>query len=358
MSKTTYIYIETSSLLEGISGIARWVEVINQTLARSKFNVKMIDRSMFGLRNNILCNLLYYNLLLPIYLKFMGRGLTVLIVPNNVSKFFFRPTKNTIYFVHDLIPLDSRAGYRGIRRFVYLFKLRQLKKAIAILTTTQFVAKQIDEIVKAKSNIYPVYGFIDNRFSPEQGAWKREYSLPVRYILAVGTGEYRKNLDLILDTYALDFDKSELPPLVLFGNSWQGIGHKLINEKVASLGISDRVHLLGSVTDEELCYLYTNCDVFIYPSIAEGFGLPPIEALACGSRVIVSDLPVFREVLGESAVFVDSKCPHVLLRTILKSVDYPTNCISSIRAKFSQEAASDRINEFLTILDRSLADES
>jgi len=88
MSKTTYIYIETSSLLEGISGIARWVEVINQTLARSKFNVKMIDRSMFGLRNNILCNLLYYNLLLPIYLKFMGRGLTVLIVPNNVSRFF------------------------------------------------------------------------------------------------------------------------------------------------------------------------------------------------------------------------------------------------------------------------------
>ncbi len=358
MNKSTTIYLEASSLLEGISGIARWVEVINQAVMQSKFNVVILDRSRFGLGNNFLCNLLYHNVLLPIYLRSKCCGLAILIVPNNVSKFIFRPTKNTVYFVHDLIPLDVHAGYRGIKRFAYIFKLRQLKNATAILTTTQFVKKQIEEIVKINSTIYPVYGFIGNGFAPDQGTWRREYCLPAKFILAVGTGEYRKNLDSILDVYAIDCEKKKLPLLVLFGNSWQGIGHRLIQDKVAKLGISDRVQLLGSVTDEELCYLYSNCEVFIYPSIAEGFGLPPIEALACGARVIVSDLPVFREVLGECAVFVDTERPQGFLQTIFDAIEHPKLSTTLIRSKYSQDAASVRITDFLTLLDKSLANEA
>ena len=357
MAKPITIYLETSSLLEGVSGIARWVEEIKSVLSQSKYNVVEINKRTFGLGDNIIYDLLYYNILLPFYLKFGARDTTLLLIPNNVSKFFFRPAKNTVYFLHDLIPLDERVGYKGIRRFIFLFKLKQVKRAKAIITTTQIVKKQIVEVTKTKSLLYPVYGFIGKEFSLDNGIWQREDLLPSKYILAVGSGEHRKNLDSILDLYALDRLAEELPPLVLFGNSWRGFGHKIIHEKVASLGISHRVCLLGSVTDKELCYLYTNCEAFIYPSIAEGFGLPPIEALACGARVIVNDLDVFREVLGESAVFVDASKPNQFFRAVLKAIEGPKLSTAEVCMKYSQDAASHRISDFLTILERSLDNE-
>jgi alpha-1,3-rhamnosyl/mannosyltransferase len=78
-----------------------------------------------------------------------------------------------------------------------------------------------------------------------------------------------------------------------------------IEAEVDALGIADRCRLVASVTDDELWQLYREAEVFAFPSFSEGFGFPPLEAMASGTPVIASDIPVLREVLGDAALFVD-----------------------------------------------------
>ena len=109
--------------------------------------------------------------------------------------------------------------------------------------------------------------------------------------MAVGTVEPRKNLPLLVSAHRL---LPEAPPLVLVGGArWAG-----------EVAASPRVHLTGYVPDEDLRRIVAGARVLAYPSRREGFGLPPLEALACGVPVVVSDLPVLREVLGGHARFV------------------------------------------------------
>lgn len=128
-------------------------------------------------------------------------------------------------------------------------------------------------------------------------AWLRERDLPEDYLLFVGTREPRKNLPRLLAAHALlrREDPSGTPPLVLAGPAGWG-------EEVDA---GDGVHLAGWLDDAGLRSLVAGCRALVMPSLHEGFGLPPLEALACGRPVLVSDLPVMREVSGPQAVVVD-----------------------------------------------------
>lgn len=95
--------------------------------------------------------------------------------------------------------------------------------------------------------------------------------------------------------------------------------------KSAGLDVPHNVRLIGYVSDEELMVLYRHASVFVYPSLYEGFGIPPLEAMMCGCPVVVSDIEVFHEVYGDSVEYCDFKDERLWMRVLKEVIEY-TNC--------------------------------
>lgn len=128
-------------------------------------------------------------------------------------------------------------------------------------------------------------------------------ALPRPYILNVGTLEPRKNLEGLLRAFARAKKKGIPHTLVITGAS--GWGESGLAQLPAELGIADSVLFTGFVADEALPHLYANADFFVYPSLYEGFGLPVLEAMACGTPVIASNTSSIPEVAGDAGILVD-----------------------------------------------------
>ena len=148
----------------------------------------------------------------------------------------------------------------------------------------------------------PVFHPITDRSSLE--SVRRRYRLPERFILCVGTIQPRKNLMGLLQAYArLCQDENFHHDIVLAGGvGWKNVGLK---EHIDSLGISSRVHFTGYLPDADLPLMYNLCDIFVFPSIYEGFGLPVLEAMASGVPVMTSKTSSLPEVAGDAALLVD-----------------------------------------------------
>ena len=130
-----------------------------------------------------------------------------------------------------------------------------------------------------------------------------KYHLPEQYILFVGTIEPRKNLPTLIRAYKglIDNYKS-VADLAIVGK--QGWLYDDVYRLVEQLGLQDRVHFVGRVPGVDLLYLYNASRMLVLPSYYEGFGLPPLEAMACGVPVVVSDTSVMPEVVGDAALRV------------------------------------------------------
>ena len=124
------------------------------------------------------------------------------------------------------------------------------------------------------------------------------------YIVFIGSIEPRKNLVRLLEAYKELLKWSTKWKLVIVGSSnyWKG---SLVEKKVEQLGIKDKVIFTGYVKDADLPAIYNGADLFCFPSLYEGFGLPVLEAMACGTPVITSKCSSLPEVVGEAAVLVD-----------------------------------------------------
>lgn len=119
------------------------------------------------------------------------------------------------------------------------------------------------------------------------------------YILYVGTIEPRKNLQVLLKAFKLIRSRFKLKLILAGGNGWL---YDDILKMPQTLGIKEDVIFTGYVDEKTMLYLYNFASVFVYPSVYEGFGIPVIEAMACGTPVVISAIPSLREVAGEAAV--------------------------------------------------------
>jgi glycosyltransferase involved in cell wall biosynthesis len=146
------------------------------------------------------------------------------------------------------------------------------------------------------------------------------YGIEGEYLLAVGSIQPRKNLVRLVRAYAaLRRERASLPQLVLVGKRAWLYGETL--RAVEQCGVSDRTIFTGYVGESDLPALYTGATCFVYPSFFEGFGLPPLEAMQCGTPVITGDRTSLPEVVGDAGLLVDPFDEVALGGAIARLVD-------------------------------------
>ncbi len=132
---------------------------------------------------------------------------------------------------------------------------------------------------------------------------RRKWNLAAPFLLYVGNLEPRKNIPLLLRAFKRLVDRGRPHALVFAGSpGWQERG---IFRTVERLGLGERVRFLGYLPQEDLPVLYSAAQVFVYPSLYEGFGLPVLEAMACGVPVVTSNLSSMPQVAGDAALLID-----------------------------------------------------
>jgi glycosyltransferase involved in cell wall biosynthesis len=133
----------------------------------------------------------------------------------------------------------------------------------------------------------------------------RRYGITPPFILSVGLLQPRKNLPRVVEAFArLRERRPDLPQRLVIGGR-VGWGVEPLMNRVRALRLENAVHFAGYVADEDLPALYSAADLFVYPSLYEGFGLPPLEAMACGAPVVTSNVSSLPEVVGDAALMVN-----------------------------------------------------
>ncbi len=192
---------------------------------------------------------------------------------------------------------------------------RAVRDAAVVLVPSAAVAGELadrysadaDKIRVARPGVDPSWAAA----RPPDPAWLKERGLPSSYVLAVGTLEPRKNLVLLTDAHArLRRSDPGAPELVIVGPPGWG----------PLLRLGDGTHLTGWLEDPDLQRLVAGAACLAFPSLYEGYGLPPLEALACGTPVVACDLPVLREVLGTHAALVPPGDADALAAAIARAV--------------------------------------
>lgn len=212
--------------------------------------------------------------------------------------------------LHDVFAYRGYAG--GLYSTLQQVRLpRIVRHSDAMTTVSEFSKQEItDAFAIDPSEITVVYNGIDGNFLDCDDTEPIE--TPANYLLFVGGMNHRKNFSGLVDAFEIlrsEYDCEH--ELVLAGP-----GEKNIYANVDANLERDALTHLGFVSEPQLRYLYTNADLFLFPSLMEGFGVPPLEAMACGTAVVSSDLPCMPEVLDDAAAFTDPTDPDGFAATI------------------------------------------
>lgn len=225
--------------------------------------------------------------------------------------------------VYDLTPhlfpeLHSRAN--TIVQKLVPQSVKRSRLVIAVSEHTKRDLKRLWNVPGGKVRV--VYGAAGDEFSPiddraELERFRVEHDLPEKFILAVGTLEPRKNLTTVFESFhRLRQDGHTDVKLVLVGD--RGWRYDPIFERLDALDLREHVHLAGYHDWDTLRYIYNLASVLVYPSLYEGFGLPPLEAMACGTPAVVADNSSLPEVVPDPALRVDAHDPAALARAVAR----------------------------------------
>ena len=261
--------------------------------------------------------------------------------PHNVPLSSHYPTVGILY---DVLPLLFPQSYlrSAPARFKYhrrLDRLRRTRSLVAISETTRRDAMELGGF--AGQDIVVAHLAADERrFHPYEPALARAYvaerfGLDAPYFLYVGASDERKNLAFLVHAFARS-PVSRDAMLVIAG-SLRGHG-EVLRDSVRDLPAASRIRWLDYVPDESLAPLYSASTALVFPSLYEGFGLPLIEAQACGCLVLASDIPAFREVAEDSVVYFDPTDEGTLV-TALESAMRPGSELAALRARGRKNAS-------------------
>lgn len=258
----------------------------------------------------------------------------------------------TVVTCHDLIPLLAGEGLVPIKvpaTVIRTFRARitmmaQARRVLAISETTKATLERYTSVPPDRITVVP-YG-VNANFRPSPGARER---LPdprlgaSRIVLQVATAVRYKNTGVVLESFAKVRDHHRDVMLVRVGAPMFQDDAKL----AVKLGIQDAIHYVGRVDDDRLLAdWYNAADLLLFPSTWEGFGWPPLEAMACGTPVVASTIPAIAEVTGDAAVLVAPQNPAAIAQAVERVLTDAPYAVSLRRkgleraARFSWRAAA------------------
>jgi glycosyltransferase involved in cell wall biosynthesis len=200
-----------------------------------------------------------------------------------------------------------------------------VRQADAVVTVSNFSKQKIvEQLPVTKPDVHVIYNGIDDIFFNDDTG--DPVDVPEQYILFVGSADERKNLRRLIEAY--DELESGVELVVVGPQDSIAYGNEGVDRE-------DIINL-GYVSRRELRYLYERASLFAYPSLYEGFGLPPLEAAACGTPVVTSDVTAIPEVMGEAAEYVDPYDVDSIIEG-LKILD-DTNRLAELRKRGPEQA--------------------
>ena len=351
------VLIDLTSLADNFSGIERFALSITKELIsdQSRSDIEYIlvfkneiHKDFSAEQNNVRKiivrgknKLIFNQLQLP--LKLTTIKADYYFFPAFPAPFFFF-NRNAISAIHDVGCWDCPS--KNKRYMTLYFKLMYRKAALGhkkVVTVSQFSKDRISKILKKNpEEIAVIYDGLSDCFAnfyydKEQDMKAKEaYGLPEGYILCLSTLEPRKNMRLLVEAFSeLIKEKKINTNLVLAGRKgW------LMDDLLSNLDkeIVNRIHFTGFVVDDLLPYVYRNAQVFVFPSVYEGFGVPPIEAMSMGIPVISSDAASLPEVLGNAAYYFENRNLKDLKKQIVTVMNLPEEKIDMTKKAGVEQA--------------------
>lgn len=244
--------------------------------------------------------------------------------------------RGIINTIHDMGAWDSADSMTCLQKLYWRFTYRVSAKASErIITVSEFSKDRINKILKyPRDKIHVIYSAvyegITRNYNHSFKDIKEKYHLPNKYIMTLSTLEPRKNMELLLKSYT-DIQEKVDYDLVLVGRK----GWKM-DKVLKEYNSKERIHITGFVEDEDVAAIYSNAICFIFPSLYEGFGLPPIEALALGTPVVAADAASLPEILMDRAVFFKSNDMNSLkdiLENLKSNIEAMPNSLNAFQKK-------------------------
>lgn len=299
-------------------------------------------------------NHLYTIFILPWILLF--RRISLVIYPQ-ISVFLFNPCK-TVMYMHDLIEyhIDSQKQSKlAFRKIVYPYVCKHSDMVVAVSESTK---KDIIDILKIpESKVVVAYDGKDENLIPIEKVEARSYIKKKygveNFVFYIGYLTHpQKNLIYLIDEFTkLSEEKSQVS-LVFAGPRGKDADYILDHGK-KSLG-DNHFTYLGKVPYEDLKYLYSACEIFCFPSLFEGFGMPVLEAMSCGAVVISSNVSSIPEILRDSRFLVDPQKDGELSKRLIELYGKDNQAISESNITTSKNFSWEKHGDILSVVINNL----
>lgn len=259
------------------------------------------------------------------------------------------PGVRTVLTVHDLsFERDPASAPPRLLPFLKRVVPYSTHRATHIVADSHATANDLTNLYGiAPDRITTIYSGVDRRFKPgsdvswqsqQDAALRKRYNLgEKRFILTVGTMQRRKNHVTLVRAFARIAAHTDFDLIISGGKGWL---YDDVIAEINKLGIAARVRLAGFVADADLPALYRAASVFAFPSLYEGFGLPPLEAMACGVPVVTSNASSLPEVVGDAGLMVDPLDVDGLAAMLMRSLD------DQVWREYAIAAGLERAREF------------
>jgi glycosyltransferase involved in cell wall biosynthesis len=248
-------------------------------------------------------------------------GVSPFLIPRRVAPFA------RVVTIHDVIPFVHPETHAALTNLLFRHYIpRTLRFVDRIVTVSDASKRDIERFFRVDgSRIARIHCGVGPQFAPQEprvvaNALDR-YGISRPYILTVGALQARKNLETLFRAFARLREAGLPHRLVVVGRKvWKSEGAFL---RLDELGLGGSVILTGYVQDADLPALYAGADCFVFPSIYEGFGLPPLEAMACGTPVVASNASSLPEVVADAGILVDPYDVDELAAAVRRVVQSP-----------------------------------